>query len=227
MKTPTGAALPLRSSDLGAHPPAHPRDAADPTLADLWGPTPGVDEAARLSTEHTLRACVALRPRPEGGAGLFARRAIAAGTSLVHRWHDDYCRGMSGWSVYTVAAIDALPEAHRALVHRYGLDEDFGAIWGPDEAAAVTTLDNFINHACAPNLGYDARGDVVTLRDLGPGEELTIDYGGFVVNYDEPFVCACGAAACRRRVTRHDWRALARRSASSVAPFVRRRLASG
>jgi hypothetical protein len=225
MKTPTGAALPLRSSDLGAHPPAHPRDAADPTLADLWGPTPGVDEAARLSTEHTLRACVALRPRPEGGAGLFARRAIAAGTSLVHRWHDDYCRGMSGWSVYTVAAIDALPEAHRALVHRYGLDEDFGAIWGPDEAAAVTTLDNFINHACAPNLGYDARGDVVTLRDLGPGEELTIDYGGFVVNYDEGFTCRCGAARCRGRVTREDWRGFITDEPWRLPPFVRRRRA--
>jgi hypothetical protein len=61
--------------------------------------------------------------------------------------------------------------------------------------------------------------------DLAVGHELTLDYGGFVVNYDEPFVCACGAAACRGRVTRHDWRALAR-SPGSVAPFVRRRLAA-
>ncbi len=194
----------------------------DLAVERVWLPTPGVDEAARLAVERQLRASVELHRRHDGEAGLFARRAIPAGTSLVHRWHDDYYRGMPGWSRYLLADIEALPDAHRELVHRYGLDEDFGAIWGPDHAAAVTTLDNFINHACEPTLGYDARGDVVARGDLAPGDELTLDYGGFVVNYDERFACRCGAARCRGGVTRDDWRGFGVDEAWRLPPFVRR-----
>ena len=192
----------------------------------VWLPTPGVDAAARASVERAFRACVERRSRGDGESGVFAVRPIAAGAVLIHRWHDEYYKGMAGWVLYAVGDIEALSAPHRAAVMRYGLDHDFGFIYGPSEGVAPVTLDNFINHACEPTLGYDGAGNVVSRRDLAVGHELTLDYGGFVVNYDEPFACACGAAACRRRVTRHDWRALAR-SPGSVAPFVRRRLAGG
>lgn len=222
MKSPTRAPEPpwFPSAGVSRH-RAHDTDG--PPLEPVWLPTAGVDEAARLAVEFGLRASVELRRRPDGESGLFAARPIPAGTSLVHRWHDDYYRGMAGWSLFAVDAIDGLPAAHRALVHRYGLDQDFGAIWGPDEAAAVTTLDNFINHACAPTLGYDAAGDVVARGDLRAGEELTLDYGGFVVNYDERFACRCGARACRGGVSRDDWRAFGPADAWRLPPFVRRR----
>jgi hypothetical protein len=67
---------------------------------------------------------------------------------------------------------------------------------------------------------------VIALRAIAPGSELRLDYGGFVVHYDEPFVCACGAARCRRRVTRQDWKALAEAGGRPLAPFVMRRLRS-
>jgi D-alanine-D-alanine ligase len=55
------------------------------------------------------------------------------------------------------------------------------------------------NHSCAPNTVY--RGlDVVTLRDVKQGEELTFDYGA-VYNQDmEPFECHCGAPNCRKHI---------------------------
>lgn len=192
----------------------------------VWLPTPAVDAAARASVERAFRARVERRSRGDGESGVFAVAPIAAGAVLIHRWHDEYYQGMAGWVLYAVGDIEALSAPHRAAVMRYGLDHDFGFIYGPSEGVAPVTLDNFINHACEPTLGYDGAGNVVARHDLAVGDELTLDYGGFVVNYDEPFVCACGAAACRRRVTRHDWRALAR-SPGSVAPFVRRRFAGG
>jgi hypothetical protein len=125
---------------------------------------------------------------------------------LVHQWHDTYYVGMVGWDALSVEAIEALPERLRELFYHFGLDADFGVIYGPMGEEFVTTLDNYINHACAPNVGY-------------------VDYGSFVVNYDESFDCLCGHPLCRGRVTREDWRLLAARPGVILPPFVRRRVA--
>jgi len=223
MKTPTRAPEPPWFSTAGVESRRSERFTDGQPSEPRWAPVAGVDVAARLAVERGLRAHTELRRRPDGETGLFAALPIAAGTSLIHRWHDDYYRGMAGWALLTVAEIDALPEAPRALVHRYGLDEDFGAVWGPEDVASVTTYDNFINHACEPSLAYDAAGDVVAGRELRAGDELTLDYGGFTVNYDERFACNCGAATCRARVTRRDWRAFAAGDGWRLPPFVRRR----
>ncbi|HMV70030.1 MAG TPA: SET domain-containing protein, partial [Myxococcota bacterium] len=164
-----------------------------PPIDTLWDPHPGVDAPARAAAELRLRSSTRTAMRPDGQVGLFAAQPLPAGVELVHRWHDGYYLGMPGWVVLTLAEIDALPERDRTHFLRYGLDVELGAIVGPVSADEVRTLDNFINHGCDPNLGYDARGSVVTLRAIAIGEELRLDYGHFAANYDEPFSCACGA----------------------------------
>jgi D-alanine-D-alanine ligase len=52
------------------------------------------------------------------------------------------------------------------------------------------------NHSCEPNTGYDGL-DVVALRDIAPGEELTLDYATFCNESAEAFPCRCGAPSCR------------------------------
>jgi hypothetical protein len=55
------------------------------------------------------------------------------------------------------------------------------------------------NHSCEPNTAYQGL-DVVTLRTIQKGEELTFDYGA-VYNQDmEPFDCHCGASTCRKHI---------------------------
>jgi SET domain-containing protein len=39
--------------------------------------------------------------------------------------------------------------------------------------------------------------NVVAARAIEAGEELTLDYGLFLDERAAPFVCRCGAAACR------------------------------
>lgn len=55
----------------------------------------------------------------------------------------------------------------------------------------------FINHSCAPNAFMRiVPGDRVAffaLRDIQPGEEITMDYR----DPDHPEVCRCGAPNCR------------------------------
>jgi D-alanine-D-alanine ligase-like ATP-grasp enzyme len=56
------------------------------------------------------------------------------------------------------------------------------------------------NHSCDPNCAYDGL-DVVALRPIANGEELTLDYATFLDEHMEPFDCRCGSPKCRGRVT--------------------------
>jgi len=89
----------------------------------------------------------------------------------------------------------------------------------------VVTPDNYINHSCDPNLRYDVFGNVVAARRIGKGEEVFIDYGCFIVNFDEPFHCACGAASCRGRIRRQDWKKLAITYGMNMPRFLHSRIA--
>ncbi|MEY3211030.1 MAG: hypothetical protein RIT28_1511 [Pseudomonadota bacterium] len=183
-----------------------------------WCPVEGVDAALREGIDRRFLTLAALRRRRDGQLGVFAREPIPAGTVLIYRWCEAYYLGLDGWDLLSTAEIDALPEDRLALARQYGLDADFGWIFAPRRRADVYTLDNFLNHSCAPNTLFDADGSVITPVNVAPGEELTVDYGAFTVNYDEPFACACGATACRGRVTRQDWRTLV-----DLPVFARRR----
>jgi len=56
----------------------------------------------------------------------------------------------------------------------------------------------FTNHSCQPNarLCIDhGRVEFYALRDIGVGEELTVDYGQ--THHAGQLACRCGAAGCR------------------------------
>ena len=56
------------------------------------------------------------------------------------------------------------------------------------------------NHSCEPNTAY--RGlDVIALRPIRKGEELTLDYADFLDEHMEPFQCTCGSNRCRKYIT--------------------------
>jgi SET domain-containing protein len=61
----------------------------------------------------------------------------------------------------------------------------------------------YINHSCEPNadvLIIDAVMLIIPLRDIAPGEEITIDY---LNSFEEDLtVCRCRSASCRRRANR-------------------------
>lgn len=56
------------------------------------------------------------------------------------------------------------------------------------------------NHSCDPNSAYEGL-NVVALRNIVKGEELTLNYADFLDEHMEPFNCRCGAANCCGRVT--------------------------
>lgn len=75
-------------------------------------------------------------------------------------------------------------------------------LWLDDEQAIDGWLGGnesiYLNHACQPNCDWLFEGEqafIVALKDIAPGEELTIDYAYEPDGPLEP--CACSSVACR------------------------------
>lgn len=54
-----------------------------------------------------------------------------------------------------------------------------------------------INHSCEPNCGIKNNFDIVAIRDIQKGEELTLDYD-MTENSDWTMKCSCGSKNCRK-----------------------------
>jgi len=62
---------------------------------------------------------------------------------------------------------------------------------------------HYINHSCEPNAYMKIVYDhilFIALRDINPGEEITIDYESTLHSDDKR--CICGAAVCRGTINR-------------------------
>lgn len=69
-------------------------------------------------------------------------------------------------------------------------DIDGNVPWNPSK---------YINHSCDPNCEYQSEDDkkiwVVAIKDIKKGEELTVNYGYDVDNWEE-HPCKCGSKKC-------------------------------
>ncbi|GAC1396216.1 MAG: hypothetical protein NVSMB63_16650 [Sediminibacterium sp.] len=79
--------------------------------------------------------------------------------------------------------------------YAYPLSNEVFLLWDDNPAAWAPQ-----NHSCQPNTTYDGL-DVVAIRPIKKGEELTLDYASFLDEQMEPFQCHCGAADCRGLIT--------------------------
>ncbi len=120
-----------------------------------------------------------IRAAAEGvGKGLFARMPIAKGDFIVE---------YTGKKIPTKVA-DEMDEAR----YLFEVDKKW-TIDGEDES----NIARYINHSCDPNAEseiHDQHILISAVRDIAPGEEITMDYGEEY--YDEfirPIGCKCSA----------------------------------
>lgn len=55
------------------------------------------------------------------------------------------------------------------------------------------------NHSCNANTTYDGL-NVIAVKNIEKGEELTLDYTTFLDETMEPFSCTCGSANCKKLI---------------------------
>jgi D-alanine-D-alanine ligase len=68
-------------------------------------------------------------------------------------------------------------------------------LWDEDPSAWAPQ-----NHSCEPNTQYEGL-NVVAIKPIKEGEELTLDYATFLDGEMESFVCNCGSVNCKKIIT--------------------------
>jgi uncharacterized protein len=126
------------------------------------------------------------------GRGVHAIEPIPAGEVVA----------VKGGHIVDAATVAGLPEAIRNSGFQIADDLYLAAL----HAGEYDDVMMLVNHSCEPNLGMGGNVCLVSMRDIAPGEELTIEYALFL-SADPGMVmdCHCGSATCRGRVTGTDW----------------------
>lgn len=157
------------------------------------------------------------------GAAGFLQHIIAEGISRYERKQKKYAvkgNALSGYGIYATRAIRAGElvfageERAQRLVTRNHVEENWSAaqqkvfrryaypvsqevflLWddNPSEWAPQ-------NHSCAANTICHGL-NVIALRYIEAGEELTLDYAHFLGESAEEFNCRCGAPNCRGQIS--------------------------
>ncbi len=122
---------------------------------------------ALTSLDATTKVQVQVSAMPGAGRGVFATEPIAAGERI------EQCP--------VVALTD---KKDRARLRKTGL-VNYYFLWGDkrDHAAICLGWGAVYNHSFEPNARYekvmdDLRMDFFALRDIAPGEEITVNYNG-------------------------------------------------
>ena len=142
-----------------------------------------------LFMHNLLASTVDSRSIPPKGFGSFALTRIPKNTHVA----------TFGGPILTAAAFSVEPPDVRSRSIQIERDS---FLTGPPQREPGDT----INHSCEPNCGMRNATQIVTMRDVLEGEELTYDYAmSDTADYDE-FRCGCGTESCRGQVTGSDWK---------------------
>ena len=118
------------------------------------------------------------------GKGVFAKHKINAGESILR---------FSG------------PLFHAEnLPNPYSAENDYYLQIGPDIFLGPSyDLDDYVNHSCDPNSGVIISSgivDLIAIRPIFPGSEITFDYSTTMDNFWWEMNCACGSEKCRQKI---------------------------
>jgi D-alanine-D-alanine ligase len=156
------------------------------------------------------------------GHARFLRHIIAAGIARHEREQPRFERGANGISGFGIYAksdlkrgeivfrgeerqarlvtrahvLNAWPADEIDVFRQYAMAVGNGVsmLWDKDPREWAPQ-----NHSCDPNTGYCGL-NLIALRDIHRGEELTLDYGQLGNPDAAPFQCGCGAGNCRGRI---------------------------
>lgn len=169
----------------------------------------------RIADKCWLHEAVELAPSSIEGLGLFARAPLPKGT-VVARLGGRLVSRSELREIFAAAAAD--PD--HPYIDCLSVEEGVDLLIAPGQKI------HFGNHSCDPNVWHLDAFTLGARRDIGEGEELTLDYA---TQTDDPefwMECRCGSALCRGRVTGSDWRlwSLQERYGEHWVPVLLRRI---
>jgi hypothetical protein len=156
-----------------------------------------------------LSSLAEAREIPPKGFGSFAVDPIPMGTIVA----------TFGGTILTRINFETYPLEQRSRSIQIDMDQ---FVLGPESRESGDS----INHSCLPNCGIRNATQLIAMREIAAGEELTYDYAtSDTSDYDE-FECACGSDNCRGRVSGDDWKLpdLQKRYQNMFSPYVQRKI---
>jgi len=100
------------------------------------------------------------------------------------------------------AKFFSLPSALQHYAYQIG-DNLF---YGPTSFEEVG-IGELINHSCNPNAGFRSEIQLVAMRYILAGEQVTADYAMCMTTGDfDNWECECGWESCRKKITGDDWK---------------------
>lgn len=133
-------------------------------------------------------------PTPGSGYAVFATRAIAQGEVIMEFQGKPHTLVTRDWIERNWS--DREKEWFQAWA--WPLTDQVWVTWPEDPEEWRP-----INHCCDPNAWLEGL-DLVARKDIGPGEEIRVDYATYGNNILTTFECSCGAPGCRGRVREDD-----------------------
>ena len=163
----------------------------------------------RVVVRNYLSPLAKAREIPPKGFGSFAVNPIPMGTVVA----------TFGGTILTRINFETYPLEQRSRSIQIDVDQ---FVLGPVSRESGDS----INHSCLPNCGMHNATQLIAMREIAVGEELTYDYAtSDTSDYDE-FECACGSDNCRGRVSGDDWKLpdLQSRYQNMFSPYVQRKI---
>jgi D-alanine-D-alanine ligase len=125
------------------------------------------------------------------GYGIYAVKNIEAGEIIFHSEEKSH-RLVTQKFVEQNWDADAIGSFKR---YAWPLSANVYVLWDEDPSAWAPQ-----NHSCEPNTQYEGL-NVVAIKPIKKGEELTLDYATFLDGEMESFVCNCGSVNCKKIIT--------------------------
>ena len=163
----------------------------------------------RVVVRNYLSPHAEAREIPPKGFGSFAVDPIPMGTIVA----------TFGGTTMNRINFETYPLEQRSRSIQIDVDQ---FVLGPESRESGDS----INHSCLPNCGMRNATQLIAMREIAVGEELTYDYAtSDTSDYDE-FECACGSDNCRGRVSGDDWKLpdLQSRYQNMFSPYVQRKI---
>lgn len=114
------------------------------------------------------------------GVGVYARRLFPVGERILT------FRGVE------VSGAEAEQSAHTLQISGNGYLD-------------VSPPGRYVNHSCEPNAGISSGNDLIAMRDISPGEEITFDYSTCMMAENRWVMpCECQAMHCRGTIEDFD-----------------------
>lgn len=159
-----------------------------------------------------------VRPSPIRGSGVFALQTINKG---------EVVQTLGGTTLNEQELLATLAAA-TSYVNTIQVDENLHLITHlpKDKDGLIFSM----NHSCDSNLWMSDEITLLARRDIGAGDEITVDYALFTTIPGEilEVECSCGSPRCRHSITADDWRLseIQEQYRDHFSPFINRRIAN-